>query len=68
MTTVAAAARPIAARNGMPTTVSPTSATTTVMAANRTALPAVPIARGTASAGGCPSSMFWRKGETMNRA
>ena len=44
MITAPAAARPITVRNGIWTTISPTSAMTTVMPANTTALPAVPVA------------------------
>ena len=42
--TAPAAARPITVRNGMSTTIRPTSAITTVAPANTTALPAVPVA------------------------
>jgi hypothetical protein len=55
MATVAAAARPISVRNGMPTTESPASAITTVRPANTTADPAVPTARPAASSGSPPT-------------
>ena len=49
MSTVAAAARPMAVRNGMPTTESAESAISTVRPAKTTAEPAVPTAMPTAS-------------------
>ena len=52
--TVAAAAMPIWARNGIPTTLSPASAMITVSPAKTTADPAVPAARPAASSGSRP--------------
>jgi hypothetical protein len=52
--TVAAADRPMTVRNGIPTTVRPARAMTTVVPANTTALPAVAAAAPTASSGGFP--------------
>ena len=49
ISTVAAAARPIAVRNGMRTTASAASAMSTVRPAKTTAEPAVPTATPTAS-------------------
>ncbi len=59
MRTVAAAARPMAVRNGMPTTDSAASAISTVRPANTTAEPEVPTARPIASARSsvCSSSL-----------
>ena len=68
MITAPAAARPITVRNGIWTTISPTSAITTVMPANTTALPAVPVAWAAASRGSSPSPTFWRWRDRMNSA
>ena len=68
MTTVAAAARPIAARNGMPVTVRAASAMTTVVPANTTALPAVPTACPADASGSMPSASCWRCRESRNSA
>ena len=64
--TEAAAARPMTVRNGMPTTLSPHSAMITVRAAKTTALPAVPMARGTDSSGVMPLSRLVRCLDKMN--
>jgi hypothetical protein len=52
----------------MPTTSSPTSAMSTVMPANTTALPAVAVALATDSAGSSPSASCCRWRDTMNSA
>ncbi len=67
-TTVAAAARPISVRNGMPATTSPASAMTTVMPAVSTAEPAVPTAVATASPTSRPRSSSCRNRVKMNSA
>jgi len=66
--TVPAAARPIAVRNGIPTTDSATRAMMTVAPAKTTAEPAVPPARPAASSPSRPASSSWRYRETMNNA
>ena len=55
MATVTAAAMPMTARNGMPATDSPVSATMTVTPAKTTADPDVALARAAASSAGSPS-------------
>ncbi len=61
--TPTAAATPIALRNGMPTTRSPSRAMTTVPPANTTALPAVATAVAADSSGvmPCASCVRWRE-------
>ncbi len=56
VSTVPAAARPIAVRNGTPTRLSPASAMTTVAPANSTAEPAVAVALATDSSSSSPSA------------
>jgi len=56
ITTATAAARPILVSIGMPTTVRPASAITTVRPAKATAEPAVPTAIEIAAAAGNPSA------------
>jgi len=53
-TTVPAAQSPMMVRNGIPVTLRPTSATTTVVPAKTTATPAVPAAVAAASSCGTP--------------
>jgi hypothetical protein len=67
-TMVAAAARPISVRNGMPATARPASAITTVRPAVTTADPAVPTAMATASGTGRPRRNSCRNRVTMNSA
>ena len=52
--TVPAAQSPMTVRKGMPVTLSPASATTTVQPAKTTAIPAVPAAVDAASSGDAP--------------
>ena len=66
--TVPAAARPITVRNGMLTTVRPTSAITTVAPANTTAPPAVAGGLRRRSAIPIPAPMFCRWRARMNSA
>ena len=66
--TTPAAARPITDMNGMPTRVSPHSATMTVSAANTTELPEVPTARATDSSTSIPRITLARCRDAMNRA
>ena len=67
-TTVLAAPRPIAVRNGMLTTNRPARAMTTVRPAKTTALPAVATARPAASSPSRPLSSSCRNLEVMNSA
>ena len=66
VSTVAAAASPIAVRNGTPTTLNPASAITTVAPANVTAEPAVAVARAIDSSGSIPAASCVRCRELMN--
>ncbi len=66
--TAAAAASPMTVSTGMPATVRPVSAMTTVAPANTTALPAVARARDIDSAGECPSARLRRCRDRMKRA
>ena len=68
MTTVAAAASPMAARNGMPVIVRAARAMTTVVPANTTALPAVPTAWPAEASGDIPSASCCRCRDSRNRA
>ncbi len=55
MATATAAAMPIVVRKGMPAKPKPMSAMSTVMPANTTADPAVPVARAADSSGSTPA-------------
>ena len=67
-TTVPAAHRPMTVRKGIPVTLRPASATTTVLPAKTTAIPAVPVALEAASSGDAPLPSSSRKRWTMKSA
>ena len=66
MSTVKAAERPIASRNGIPVIVKPESAMITVMPAKTTALPAVAYGMAAVSMRSMPCRRFCRYRERIN--